>query len=292
MWCRWLVLLLFLLMPCLASAAQEPVGEVQSLKGTAVAVRGETAHPLDRGEALYRSDLLTTGADSFLQVMFLDGTVITMDAHTQLAVNQVVYEPGEADQGRFDADVVAGTCRFLTGRITRFEPNNFKLGTPLGTIGIRGTEGGVHAPAGNPAYGPQLDRNIGSAGTGWDQPSPDVQRQTISHINGSVNRPMQFTDLFGKQQEVQRGRSLDADAQQGAGQPRSMNQRDRDTYSGSDFHTSATTPKAFRATFDGYGSGPGASNKPGGGSGGDGPGGSGSGHGGGHGGGQGGGTGP
>jgi hypothetical protein len=254
-------LLIFLAVAFPAFASQNPIGEVQTLRGTAVAVDGGQKRMLAAGDKLFRSETVATGAESFLQVMFEDGTVLALDAHTEMILNDVAYEPGNSDNRIFDIDMVAGTCRFVTGQITKHSPDKFKIGSPLGTIGIRGTEGGVSAPADNAAeYGAGLDAAMGAPGSGWNPgPRPGVSKETVAHINGSTRRPMSFTDTFGKTVEIGRGQAVDVSAGTGAGAPRGISAQDRQTFSPADFSTSANVPSAYTPNFSGYSASPGLS---------------------------------
>lgn len=261
-------LIVFLLVPATALAAdQDPIGEVQTYKGTAVAVGNGQKRILSLRDKLYQNDMVATGAESFLQIMFQDGTVLTLDAHTEMVLNDVSYRPGNSDGRMFDIDMVAGTCRFVTGQITKHNPDKFKIGSPLGTIGIRGTEGGVKAAADNAdEFGASLDAAMAADGSGWSPGvSPSVSRETVAHINGSARRDISFTDAFGKTVSVPRGMAVDVSADTGAGDPRGIDSADRESFSSADFSKAASVPSAYSSHFSGYDASPGATSGVGGG---------------------------
>lgn len=265
-----LLLLIFLCFASLAAAEPDPIGEVQTFRGTAVAVHGGQKRVLALGDKLFRDETVATAAESFLQIMFADGTVMTLDQLTEMALNDVAYSPMDAGNSVFDAEMVAGTCRFVTGQITKHNPERFKIGSPLGIIGIRGTEGGVSAAPDNAsAYGASLGAAIGAQGSGWSPAvAPSVTHETVAHFNGTVSRPMSFTDHFGKTVEIARGMAVDVSADRGAGAPRGVGPEDREMFKPASFSTAANVPSRYRVNFRGYDSSPGSVSSAGGTSGG------------------------
>ncbi|MGE4290817.1 MAG: FecR domain-containing protein [Desulfovibrio sp.] len=263
-----LSVLILLLFSFSAIAEQTAIGKVQTFRGTAVAVDAGQKRLLSTGDDLFRSETVATGAESFLQIMFLDGTVLTLDAHTQMVLNDVAYRPGDSENRNFDIEMVAGTCRFVTGQITKHNPDKFKIGSPLGSIGIRGTEGGIAARASNAqAFGAGLDAAMASPGSGWNPgAAPEVDQETVAHINGSIRRSMSFTDTFGNVVSIARGMALDVSASTGAGEPRGIDASDRESFSAAGFNTSASVPSAFSSQFSGYDASPGSGSEVSGGS--------------------------
>ncbi|MEF2145947.1 MAG: FecR domain-containing protein [Desulfovibrionaceae bacterium] len=255
-----LLLALLLLCPALSlAAAGEPVGRVQTYEGTVAAVSDGQKRGLALNDPLYANDTVVTGGDGFLQIMFADGTVLTMDAHTEMLLRDVSYTPGNSEGRNFNIDMIAGTCRFVTGQITKHNPEKFKVGSPLGTIGIRGTEGGVLAQAANlAAFNAALSAALAEPGPGWNPSvSPEITRQTVAHFSGSVRKPMSFTDKFGKTVDIGRGQALDVTAEGGAGSPRGVSDQDRRSFSEADFVTSAQVPSPYNSVFSGYDATPG-----------------------------------
>ncbi|MEF2145946.1 MAG: FecR domain-containing protein [Desulfovibrionaceae bacterium] len=239
--------------------AAERVGKVQSYKGVAAAVSDGKKRTLSLNDDLFSNDLIVTGSNSFLQVMFEDGTVLALDEYSEILLRDVVYSPGAAGRAGFNIDMIAGTCRFVTGQITKHNPEKFKVGSPLGTIGIRGTEGGVLADMGNrQAFNADLDANINAPGAHWSPAvNPDVLTQTIAHFAGSANKPISFSDRFGKTVDIPRGQALDVSAIAGAGAARGISEQDKRNFKAADFSTSVSVPSAYRGIFEGFSSTPG-----------------------------------
>lgn len=92
---------------------------------------------LAAGSALYESDTLSTGANSQLLAVFRDGGRISMGANSE--VNIKAYRYAQAGNDRSSLQLIKGSLRALTGKIGKSNPDNYAIGTPVATIGVRGT---------------------------------------------------------------------------------------------------------------------------------------------------------
>lgn len=89
------------------------------------------------GSALYESDTLSTGANSKLLAVFRDGGRISMGADSE--VNIKAFRYSQAGSDRSSLQLVKGSLRALTGKIGKRNPDNYSIGTPVATVGVRGT---------------------------------------------------------------------------------------------------------------------------------------------------------
>jgi hypothetical protein len=88
------------------------------------------------GDAVYRGDLIQTGADGALGITFADGTSFKVSSNARMELNEYVYDPkGNSNSTLFSLS--KGTFTFLAGTIAK--TGNMKVETPVGTMGIRGT---------------------------------------------------------------------------------------------------------------------------------------------------------
>jgi len=237
---------------------QDKIGTVQSVTGSAVAVAQGEKRPLAAKDPVYEKDLVAVGTGGFLQIMFKDGTVLAMREQSEVELRQFAYEIGQAEDSMVDLNMVSGGLRFLTGKAVTGNPERCNVETPLGTIGIRGTEGTAETSLGNAGdYASNLDASIGAPGTGWNRSvSPQVSNMSVNHVNGQASRAMTFTDRFGKTVSLDRGQGVDVDRQAGAGSPRAnppgtaIPNKQR-----TPFNKLAPTPKEYRNRFGGYAGG-------------------------------------
>jgi|GEM_PF-2379392 len=145
--------LYFLLCPCLTANAQEsgPVGHAQHIAGT-VDARGPggDARLLVPAACVYRADVVRTAQAARAQFLFLDQSVLVMDAGSEIALSDYVYaydNPPEKNAMLITGSV--GIFRIITGKMAQKLPGSFKVQTPLLDIGVRGTDLGIAASAGS-----------------------------------------------------------------------------------------------------------------------------------------------
>lgn len=130
-----------------ATLDTNPIGKVMTVAGTAriehaANVVVQAAAPANGigqvkvGDAVYRGDLIQTGADGALGIVFGDGTSFSLSANARMEVNEFVYDP----KGHANSSLVSlskGTFTFIAGNVAH--TGDMKVDTPLGTMGIRGT---------------------------------------------------------------------------------------------------------------------------------------------------------
>jgi len=92
---------------------------------------------IKRGDDLLVGDLIRTGQDARAIFRFSDGSVLTMGANSEMRVSEFVSNE-EKKKGQFD--FVKGAFRMVTGAITKTESPDFTVNTPIGSIGVRGTD--------------------------------------------------------------------------------------------------------------------------------------------------------
>lgn len=88
------------------------------------------------GDLVYRGDLIQTGVDGALAIVFADGTSFNVSSNARMEVNEFIYDP----KGHSNSTLLSlskGTFTFVAGNIAH--TGSMKVDTPLGTMGIRGT---------------------------------------------------------------------------------------------------------------------------------------------------------
>lgn len=126
-----------LLMPALAMAAAGKVefvaGDAQILDASGTARLASKGSEFDAGETLQT-------VDGRMQVKFIDGGYISLQPNTSFRVEEYHFN-GQADgseRGIFH--LIKGGLRAITGVIGHANKPNYRMDTPVATIGIRGTE--------------------------------------------------------------------------------------------------------------------------------------------------------
>lgn len=129
--------------PSPAPAADEPIGNVATLTGSATVTRNNAATQLKLQDDIFLNDILQTSANSTLGVTFNDATTFNLTANAQITVDTYVYEDG-GKQNAALFDVARGTVAFVAAAVAH--SGDMKIATPTATLGIRGTTGLVEVP--------------------------------------------------------------------------------------------------------------------------------------------------
>ena len=129
--------------PSPAPAADEPIGNVATLTGSATVTRNNAASQLKLQDDIFLNDILQTSANSTLGVTFNDATTFNLTANAQITVDNYVYEDG-GKQNAALFDVARGTVAFVAAAVAH--SGDMKISTPTATLGIRGTTGLVEVP--------------------------------------------------------------------------------------------------------------------------------------------------
>ena len=129
-----------------AAVDLSPIGKIQSATGSvtvehASAVIVQANVPTGAGQAkvgdpVYRGDMIQTGADGNLGIVFADGTSFNISSNARMELNEFVYDPNsQANSTLFSLS--KGTFTFVAGKVAK--SGDMKISTPVGTMGIRGT---------------------------------------------------------------------------------------------------------------------------------------------------------
>jgi FecR protein len=128
-----------------APGADEPIGNVATLTGSATVSRNNAATPLQLQDDIFQGDVLQTQANSALGVTFTDATTFNLTANATITVDSFVYEDGGKQNGAL-FDVARGTVAFVAAAVAH--TGDMRISTPSATLGIRGTTGLIEVPQG------------------------------------------------------------------------------------------------------------------------------------------------
>lgn len=121
----------------LPAVAADEAGKVLAAVGQVTATRTDGAsRVLDAGSAVYSGDQIRTARDAAVQIRYSDGALVSLPGSSHYRIDDYAYAPGE--RGFFS--LLKGGLRTLTGWIGKNERANYRVTTPVATIGIRGTD--------------------------------------------------------------------------------------------------------------------------------------------------------
>ncbi len=119
-----------------SASANQIIGHVTKLAGTATAIRNGVSIILNNGDNVEKGDVVQSGSDSTLGITFIDGTVFGLSSNARMVLNEMVYDPNGSNNSSL-LSLVAGTITFVAGETAKH--GDMKVDTPVATMGIRGT---------------------------------------------------------------------------------------------------------------------------------------------------------
>jgi len=132
-----LILTLFSLTLSQFALAQASAKVVLIKNQVTVESSSKAASPISRGADIQVGDIIRTGKDARAIIRFNDGSVFTLGADTEMKIT-AFSSTEQQKKGAFE--FVKGAFRIVTGAITKTESPDFTVHTPIGSIGVRGTD--------------------------------------------------------------------------------------------------------------------------------------------------------
>lgn len=126
-------------LPGTRAAAAEPVGVGGIAELVNVAWGTVPEHPrveLAEADAVLMGETIETEHESAAEILFADGSRLTVAENAVLTIDAFVYNP-ETQGGLSSLSFVKGSFRFVSGAMPK---ENVELITPTVSMGIRGTE--------------------------------------------------------------------------------------------------------------------------------------------------------
>lgn len=110
-------------------------GRILSFEGD-VRVNGE---PITTDTQLNREDTVTTGDEASVRIVLSDNSVLDLDGGSEILISDYSFNPTESGENISKVDILAGTLRYVSGRIAKDDPENVSFTAGNSTIGVRGT---------------------------------------------------------------------------------------------------------------------------------------------------------
>ena len=174
-----------------ASAATE-IGKTVVVVKTVTGQVEQSVRRLVVNDGVSQNEIITTEPDAASEIVFLDGTKISVGPRARITLDKFVYD-ADPSKGTFFLTATEGVFRFVTGSMAH---QSYQIKTPNGTIGVRGTELNILVCSKNrPAKPP------GTATDPCDEVSGDAT--TVEVLEGSAV----FTDQSGVQTPLGQGQT-------------------------------------------------------------------------------------
>ncbi|MEC8443707.1 MAG: FecR family protein [Pseudomonadota bacterium] len=106
--------------------------------GDVVAAQSEgDQRVLNRRSPIFTNDSITTGPDAKAQFRMKDGALFALSENSEWLVEEYKFEDNDDDI--VTLRLIKGGLRTISGAVGKGDPTRYKLETPVGSIGIRGT---------------------------------------------------------------------------------------------------------------------------------------------------------
>jgi hypothetical protein len=119
---------------------RKDIARVVEMSGIAAAApaRGP-GRLLAQGSFIYQHEGIATGGRSYVVLAFRDGSRITLDERSRLAIPRFEYDATKKESGRAYLRLAAGSAHVWTGEIAKLGPDAYLFHSNLGVIRPRGT---------------------------------------------------------------------------------------------------------------------------------------------------------
>ncbi len=116
-----------------------PVGIIREATGDATVTHTNgVVEKAAIGTPIYEGDIVETKAGGAINITFVDDTSFAVSENARMAIDEYVFDPS-TQGGESNFSVLRGVFVFTSGLIGREDPDDVKIETPVGSIGIRGT---------------------------------------------------------------------------------------------------------------------------------------------------------
>ena len=173
------------------TAPPDAIGKIEKVVGDVSVMRNGVAVELHVGDAVFKSDVVQTGASASCGISFPDGTALNLVANTRMALNDFAFDASSSSNGALFT-LVEGTFAFVAGKVAH--TGDMKIATPVATMGIRGTTGVVEEQPPTTVTASAKDHTyifavVPDFGTGiagmWDMYLTDANGDIVRDANGN-----------------------------------------------------------------------------------------------------------
>src|SRR5262252_4657454 len=137
--CLIAVGLVLSLSPAAIAQATPIAGSIKKVTGDAILRRGTDSVTVKEGLHILPHDVLETAGGASVGVILQDGTRVAMGPNTRLEIDTFLYSPGEGKLASL-LRLIRGTMVYVSGKMAQLSPGSTKVETPVGVVGLRGTE--------------------------------------------------------------------------------------------------------------------------------------------------------
>jgi len=122
-----------------ATTPANAVAKVTEILGKVTITHNGVTKPLSVNDFIAKGDQIATGPKSHVDLLFADNTEFLLSENTKLTIDDYVYEPNSRS-GKAAYGWLQGAFQYISGLLAKTRDENIQIETPIGGIGIRGTQ--------------------------------------------------------------------------------------------------------------------------------------------------------
>jgi len=143
------------------------------------------------GVDVQAAELVTTGSNDRAQLLFLDGTSLTVGPNAEMRIDRFVFDPASAT-GELGVTLGKGVLRMVGGKISKTKA--VTVTTPGGTTGIRGGIAIIDAQPGQTSSTFMFGRDMTVSGQGTTQTVTRPGYQVVQRFGAPPQPPLPVSE--------------------------------------------------------------------------------------------------
>jgi hypothetical protein len=110
-------------------------GRILNFEGD-VRVNGQ---PVTADTVLKKEDTISTAPGASAKIILSDNSVLDLEGGSEILLSDYSFDPAAPESNTSKVEILAGTLRYVSGRIAKDDPENISFTAGNSTIGVRGS---------------------------------------------------------------------------------------------------------------------------------------------------------
>jgi len=117
------------------------IGTILEVEGSATVITaGGARAAATANTAVHLNDTVQTAAAARVFILFIDNTELTLSENTRVKIDNYIFDPDNNSDNKASYSVLQGAFQYVSGLIGKKQNPDVHIDTPVGAIGIRGTD--------------------------------------------------------------------------------------------------------------------------------------------------------
>lgn len=122
------------------SGANAVIGTVLEVQGQVTVTDATGSRAAALNSDIHMNDVVTTGPASHVYILLIDNTQWTLAENSKFRVDDFVFDQNDKADNMARYSVLQGAFNYVSGLVAKKANPDVNIATPVGSIGIRGTD--------------------------------------------------------------------------------------------------------------------------------------------------------